>query len=98
MKQVSKRVISFLLAALIIMDVFAPLNVSANNYEMNKRPVSKDLIIDEEGQSAPKTPGKNDLLIYQENEEQQQNQGIEENKERKENQRGPSAPIEEKRQ
>ena len=97
MKQVSKRVISFLLAALIIMDVFAPLNVSANNYEMNKRPVSKDLIIDEEGQSAPKTPGKNDLLIYQENEEQQQNQGIEENKERKENQRGPSAPIEEKK-
>ncbi|ERT60105.1 SpaA isopeptide-forming pilin-related protein [Peptoniphilus sp. BV3C26] len=97
MKQVSKRVISFLLAALIIMDVFAPLNVSANNYEMNKRPVSKDLIIDEEGQSAPKTPGKNDLLIYQENEEKQQNQGIEENKERKENQRGPSAPIEEKK-
>ncbi|MDQ0275538.1 LPXTG-motif cell wall-anchored protein [Peptoniphilus koenoeneniae] len=97
MKQVSKRVISFLLAALIIMDVFAPLNVSANNYEMNKRPVSKDLIIDEEGQSAPKTPGKNDLLIYQENEENQQNQGIEENKNTKENQRGPSAPIEEKK-
>ena len=97
MKQVSKRVISFLLAALIIMDVFAPLNVSANNYEMDKRPVSKDLIIDEEGQSAPKTPGKNDLLIYQENEENQQNQGIEENKEIKENQRGPSAPIEEKK-
>ena len=97
MKQVSKRVISFLLAVLIIMDVFAPLNVSANNYEMNKRPVSKDLIIDEEGQSAPKTPGKNDLLIYQENEEKQQNQGIEENKETKENQRGPSAPIEEKK-
>ena len=73
MRDLSKRILSFLLAALIIIDVFVPLPVSAKNYEINKRIASKDLIIDEEDQSAPKNPGNRDLLIYQENEENKEN-------------------------